>query len=108
MSEQSVQLKSQASFRQLNASLDSAGQAIQPRGLTQAALHARNKPRFAEYCCSHVEVRWVRKLQITLTRNTLQVFRYVNLVTKAVIPVTFWGSELNYKLICDRECVPTR
>ena len=56
MSEHSIQLRSQVSLG-ANTSLDSSGHPIPPFGLTQAQKHARNKPRFIEFTCSHVEVR---------------------------------------------------
>ncbi|KAF8206272.1 hypothetical protein K438DRAFT_1457948, partial [Mycena galopus ATCC 62051] len=68
-------------------SLDSEGNSVLPAGLTQAALHAKTKPRFVEYSCSHIEV-----------------YRYAVLVTKAVIPKVFWGSETNFKHVLRREC----
>lgn len=55
MSEDSIQLRSQVSLG-ANTSVDSSGNAIPPFGLTQAQKHARNKPRFIEFACSHVEV----------------------------------------------------
>ncbi|CAK5268459.1 unnamed protein product [Mycena citricolor] len=67
----------------IDHSLDSEGNSIQPNGLTQAAFHAKNKPRFVEYSCSYNEV-----------------YRYVILVSKAVIPKTFWGTEENFKHLC--------
>lgn len=56
MSEGSIQLRSQVSLG-ANTSVDSSGNPIPPFGLTQAQKHARNKPRFIEFACSHVEVR---------------------------------------------------
>ncbi|KAJ3515494.1 hypothetical protein NLJ89_g1720 [Agrocybe chaxingu] len=82
ISETSVQLRSQVSLGGLNTSLDSNGNSIKPLGLTQARKHAKQKPRFVEFSCSHVEV-----------------YRYVALVTNAVIPKTFWGSKQNLKLV---------
>ncbi|KAF5367406.1 hypothetical protein D9758_003636 [Tetrapyrgos nigripes] len=60
-------------------SLDSAGNSI----LGHFSTQTKNKPRFAEFCF-HVN----------------EVYRYVVLVTNAVIPKRFWGSEANFKLIC--------
>ncbi|KAJ7227316.1 hypothetical protein GGX14DRAFT_347333, partial [Mycena pura] len=72
-----------------DVSLDSEGNTILPAGLSQAALHARAKPRFVEYACSHFEI-----------------YRYAVLVSKAVIPPAFWGSEANFKLVLSRKCCP--
>jgi hypothetical protein len=55
MSEEHSQLRTQASFGAYNVSVDS-GNSILPLGLTQAEAHAKAKPRFAEFCCSNVEV----------------------------------------------------
>ena len=57
MSEQSIQLRTQGSLGAANTSVDSSGNPIPLFGLTQAQKHARNKPRFIEFACSHVEVR---------------------------------------------------
>lgn len=56
MSEQSSQLllRSQASLA--NVSVDSEGNSILPRGLTQAERHGKAKPRFVEFACSYIEV----------------------------------------------------
>ncbi|KAF8952484.1 hypothetical protein BDZ97DRAFT_1681569 [Flammula alnicola] len=86
MSETSVQFRSQISLGTGNISLDSTGNPIPPIGLTQARRHAKAKPRFVEFACSHVEV-----------------YRYVALVTNAVIPKSFWGSRANLKLVLRRE-----
>ncbi|EIN09703.1 hypothetical protein PUNSTDRAFT_20563, partial [Punctularia strigosozonata HHB-11173 SS5] len=51
-------------------------------GLTQAEKQVKQKPRFADFECNHHEV-----------------FRYVILVTKAVIPGPFWGSADNFKVV---------
>ncbi|VDB94295.1 unnamed protein product [Peniophora sp. CBMAI 1063] len=49
---------------------------------TQTSTMARKaKPRFAEFVCTHVEV-----------------FRYVVLVTKAVVPQRMWGSAHNFSI----------
>ena len=55
MSEDSIQLRSQVSLG-ANTSVDSSGNPIASFGLTQAQKHVRNKPRFIEFACSHVEV----------------------------------------------------
>jgi len=57
MSEHSIQLRSQVSLGAANTSVDSSGNPIPPFGLSEAQKHARNKPRFIEFACSHVEVR---------------------------------------------------
>ncbi|KAF5382158.1 hypothetical protein D9615_004408 [Tricholomella constricta] len=81
ISEQSL-LLSQAPLGGSNTSFDSSGNPILPVGLTQAERHAKSKPRFADFACPNVEV-----------------YRYVALVTKAVIPKAFWGSEANFQVI---------
>ena len=49
--------------------------------LTQTSATRKAKPRFAEFVCTHVEV-----------------YRFVVLVTKAVIPYRFWGSKNNFSV----------
>ena len=56
MSEEHSQLRTQMSFGAYNVSVDSFDNSILPIGLTQAEAHAKAKPRFAEFCCSNVEV----------------------------------------------------
>ena len=56
MSEEHSQLHTQRSSGLGNVSLDSSGNSILPLGLTQAEAYAKAKPRFAEFCCSSVEV----------------------------------------------------
>ncbi|TEB25159.1 hypothetical protein FA13DRAFT_1738578 [Coprinellus micaceus] len=80
MSEQSIQLPSQLSLRLDDASMDSAGKPISPLRPTQIARATQHKPKFTEFECSHYEV-----------------YRYAKLVTNAVIPKAFWGSESNYR-----------
>ncbi|KAF9533856.1 hypothetical protein CPB83DRAFT_756862 [Crepidotus variabilis] len=82
MSETSIQLKSQRSLPGANTSLDSNGSRIQPMGMTQAQKHARIKPKFVEFACSHTEI-----------------YRYVVLITNTIIPSAFWGSSRNLKVI---------
>ncbi|RDB25955.1 Telomerase reverse transcriptase [Hypsizygus marmoreus] len=82
MSEQSSLLRSQADFSAIDMSVDSEGNSIMPFGQTQAERHAKSKPRFAEFACPVIEV-----------------YRYIALMTKVVIPKAFWGSETNRKLI---------
>ena len=55
MSEQSIQLRSQPSLRDINVSTDSAGRPIVPHGASQARKHCKYKPRFAEFSCTFVE-----------------------------------------------------
>ncbi|KAH9481585.1 Telomerase reverse transcriptase [Psilocybe cubensis] len=55
MSENSIQLKSQLVTGQGNISYDSSGNPIPAFGLTQAQKHAKQKPRFVEFACSHLE-----------------------------------------------------
>lgn len=79
VSENSIQLKSQAS--QHNMSMYSAGNSIvADRVLSKKEME--HKPRFLEFTCSHAEV-----------------CRYAILVTKAVIPKAFWGCERNFKVV---------
>ncbi|KAF5327773.1 hypothetical protein D9619_004557 [Psilocybe cf. subviscida] len=82
MSEHSAQIRSQVSMGALNVSCDSSGGLIPPAGLTQAKKHAQAKPRFTEFACNHVEV-----------------YRYVVLITNALIPKSMWGSKANFKLM---------
>ncbi|GLB40371.1 putative telomerase reverse transcriptase [Lyophyllum shimeji] len=81
ISEQSI-LLSQAPLGAGNTSVDSHGNSILPPGLTQAERDVKSKPRFADFACPPIEV-----------------FRYVALVTKTVIPKAFWGNEANFKVI---------
>ncbi|KAG5342247.1 hypothetical protein C0989_004091 [Termitomyces sp. Mn162] len=81
VSEQSI-LLSQMPPSIGNSSIDSNGNPIQPFGSTQAERHARAKPRFADFACPFFEV-----------------YRYVVLVTKSVIPKAFWGNGSNFKLV---------
>jgi len=70
MSETSVQLRSQTSISGANTSLDSNGNRIMPFGSTQAQKHAANKPRFAEFACSYVEV------EISFSERTRWSFQF--------------------------------
>ncbi|KAH7884431.1 hypothetical protein F5I97DRAFT_1811868 [Phlebopus sp. FC_14] len=87
VSENSFHLQSQLRPRSGDMSIDSAGNSVLPQGLSQSKKHAASKPRFVEFACSHVEV-----------------FRYVMLVTKIVIPKQFWGCAKNLKLV--QLCIP--
>lgn len=82
MSEQSIQMSTQLSLRLDDVSMDSAGNPVSPLRATQVSRPIQHKPKFTEFECSHYEV-----------------FRYAKLVTNAVIPKTFWGSEANYRLV---------
>jgi hypothetical protein len=55
LSENSSQLQSQVLDSEI--SVDSEGRTIVASGLSQAENHAKQKPRFAEFMCSHHEVR---------------------------------------------------
>lgn len=57
MSERSIQLLSQAQGAG-NISIDSSKGSIAPWRPSQAECHAKMKPRFVEFSCSYVEVRW--------------------------------------------------
>ncbi|KAG2110432.1 hypothetical protein BD769DRAFT_1365127 [Suillus cothurnatus] len=81
LSENSIQLKSQAS--QNDMSIDSAG-----NGGQIPSKEMEHKPRFLEFTCSHAEV-----------------YRYAILVTKAVIPKAFWGCERNFKVVQGCMCI---
>ncbi|KAF8690235.1 hypothetical protein AX14_003047 [Amanita brunnescens Koide BX004] len=50
--------------------------------LSEAKRYAKIKPRFAEFVCEYHEV-----------------YRYVALVTKSIIPNSFWGSIYNLRLV---------
>ncbi|OBZ72156.1 Telomerase reverse transcriptase [Grifola frondosa] len=82
MSEHSIQLQTQGTLSDPNASVDSVGRSIVPHGLSQAQRHYKNKPRFAEFACNYAEV-----------------YRYAVLVTNAVIPKAFWGCDKNFKVV---------
>ncbi|TFK40170.1 hypothetical protein BDQ12DRAFT_486484 [Crucibulum laeve] len=56
MSERSAQFQSQAPQGTEDMSIDTSGNTITPFGLTQAERHAKMKPRFVEFTCSHIEV----------------------------------------------------
>ncbi|KAG0702506.1 hypothetical protein DFH29DRAFT_804932 [Suillus ampliporus] len=79
VSENSIQLKSQASQNEM--SIDSAGNSIVAYDV-QGKKELEHKPRFLEFTCGHFEV-----------------FRYAMLVTKAVIPKAFWGCEKNFEIV---------
>ncbi|KAK7690659.1 hypothetical protein QCA50_005758 [Cerrena zonata] len=83
MSETSMVLCSQGPLS-LNDSLDSHGNTIIAKGLTQLREDSKNKPRFAEFTCSYAEV-----------------FHYVMAITKVVVPYELWGCQRNYKLIAN-------
>ena len=87
MSETSIQLQTQASAANTSISLDSAGRPIIPHIDSQARKQTKYKPRFAEF-----------------SAGANEVFRYAVLVTKAVIPKAFWGSEHNFEVIVLRTC----
>ncbi|KAI6025950.1 hypothetical protein F5J12DRAFT_715606 [Pisolithus orientalis] len=82
VSENSIYIKPHSQMSQHNISLDSEGNSILPQGLAQAQNHAQGKPRFVEFACSDIEV-----------------FRYVLLITKIVIPKQFWGSKRNFNIV---------
>lgn len=50
MSEQSIQLRSQA------PNISFCDTSVVPHGLSQAEKHVKHKPRFVEFACSHHEV----------------------------------------------------
>jgi len=56
MSERSIQLQTQLALADASTSVDSVGWPIVPHGPSQAERHVKNKPRFAEFACSHTEV----------------------------------------------------
>ncbi|OCH93029.1 hypothetical protein OBBRIDRAFT_725657 [Obba rivulosa] len=85
MSEYSSQLRTQPNLSDPSVLFDDEGDTISAHGLSQAQRYVKNKPRFAEFSCSHTEV-----------------FRYAVLVTDAVIPRVLWGSDANYKRILSR------
>ncbi|KAI0775158.1 hypothetical protein BD413DRAFT_471759 [Trametes elegans] len=87
MSETSIQLQSQGVFVNSSISLDSAGRPMIIHDQSRAGRQQKQKPRFAEFACGVDEV-----------------FRYAILVTKAVIPRAFWGSDKNFKVLM--QCKP--
>lgn len=56
MSEQSIQLRSQASISDRNTTLNSSAQAAVAHCLSQAQRQLKHKPRFVEFACSYSEV----------------------------------------------------
>lgn len=104
MSERSIQLRTQFVPPDANASVDSVGWPIIPHGLSQAEKYVKHKPRFAEFACSHTEVSvYYQALIFSLLKlYKIQIYRYAALITKAVIPKAFWGSDRNFKLVLGR------
>ncbi|KAF8627995.1 hypothetical protein AX15_004120 [Amanita polypyramis BW_CC] len=79
LSDQSSVLQSQP-LSSGHITVVSDGASLPPSGLSEAKRYARAKPRFAEFVCDYNEV-----------------YQYVALVTKSVIPNVFWGSKHNFK-----------
>ena len=90
MSETSIQLQTQASVADTSISLDSAGRPIIAHITSQARKHAKYKPRFAEFAAGANEV-----------------FRYAVVVTKAIVPKAFWGSDHNFEVVMRRTPCPS-
>ncbi|KAI0719339.1 hypothetical protein C8T65DRAFT_569257 [Cerioporus squamosus] len=88
MSESSIQLQTQVTAVDTSVSLDSAGRPIICHASSQARRQTKYKPRFAEF-----------------SYNTWDVCRYAILVTKAVIPMDFWGGNHNFQLVMQRMSV---
>ncbi|CAL1716650.1 unnamed protein product [Somion occarium] len=82
MSENSIIINSQQPVSSGNLSIDSHGNTILPEGLTQARNEVKNKPRFAEFACSYVEV-----------------FCFLMVITKSIVPQELWGCQRNFKLV---------
>ncbi|THH09180.1 hypothetical protein EW146_g8757 [Bondarzewia mesenterica] len=82
MSEQSINLHSQRPIDSELVSDISLNRTTLPPSLTQSKPGTKAKPRFAEFACS-----------------ILEVYRYVVLVTKAVIPKSLWGCDDNFKSV---------
>ncbi|KAI8969502.1 hypothetical protein BD414DRAFT_428487 [Trametes punicea] len=90
MSESSIQLQTQATVVDGSISLDSAGRPMIAHHQSQARKNAKDKPRFAEFVCSVEEV-----------------YRYAVLITNAVIPKAFWGSNRNFQVtMSSKFCLP--
>ncbi len=83
MSEASIQLQTQPSLA--DTSLDSAGRPVIAHTTSQSGKHSKYKPRFAEFAADATEV-----------------FRYAVVVTKAVVPKAFWGSDYNFGVVMRR------
>ena len=83
MSESSMVLCSQAQLTG-NDSLDSDGNTIIAKGLTQLREDNKQKPRFAEFTCTYTEV-----------------FLYVMAVTRVVIPYELWGCKGNFQAVME-------
>ena len=87
LSENPSQPRTQATHPDHDISTDSFGRSIIATGISFAEQQTKQKPRFAEFMCSYAEV-----------------FRFAVVVTKAVIPTAFWGSQKNFKLVTNCEC----
>lgn len=108
MSERSIQLRTQPSVVDASVSIDSADLSISPHGLSQAEKHTKPKPRFAEFACSQTQVNSCFTPDVMDNNVFSQVYCYAVLVTEAVIPKAFWGSDKNFKLILERKCTCCR
>ena len=84
--ENQTQPRTQAMHSSHDISVNSAGHSIIATGLSSVEQQIKQKPRFAEFMCSYAEV-----------------FRFAVVVTKRVIPMQFWGSQKNFKLVTDCE-----
>ncbi|KAJ3554494.1 hypothetical protein NM688_g3081 [Phlebia brevispora] len=82
MSEASFQLNTQGRKTDASVSFSSSEPQLMPQARSQAKQQAQQKPRFAEFICSYDEV-----------------YCYAIAATRAVIPMQFWGSTKNFKLI---------
>ncbi|KLO08924.1 hypothetical protein SCHPADRAFT_798068, partial [Schizopora paradoxa] len=82
ISEQSIDIGAQlATQAPIQSNMDSVG-SISAHGLSLANAHAKFKPKFADFTCSHTEV-----------------LLFARLITKEVIPHAFWGSDHNFNII---------
>ncbi|KAF7773358.1 hypothetical protein Agabi119p4_5525 [Agaricus bisporus var. burnettii] len=77
MSERSIQLQTQGSY-----GADTTGVSLSTVNVNSKPRDSMPKPRFAEFACSYIEV-----------------YRYVVVVCKAIIPKSFWGSRKNFNVI---------
>lgn len=94
MSERSIQIQTQGHLDASTTTISSSN-----IGLTTGPGDPGPKPRFADFACSYAEVR-LQTMPCGLYSNCVdQVFQYVVVVVKAVIPKSFWGSRKNFQVV---------
>ena len=92
LSEESIHMSSQRTTSFLNTSLEPS---------CPSTEDSKCKPRFAEFACSFVEVISQMFATGLLMCSTVlvQVFRFAVVVTKAVVPMSFWGGDENFRVV---------